>query len=66
MNTETRLVATHEQARKLATMLNEAADKVQEGEGLQHVRITLEQSKFTGPWGLIIHVDSEWENKDGV
>lgn len=55
MDTETRLIASVEQAKELIQKLQTA---IREGErgNIGWARITLEQVKHDGPWGLIIGV----------
>ena len=59
MDTQTHLIATPQQARRIAQALLIAAGQVQEGqESLVHVRETLEQTTDRGPWRLILSVSN--------
>lgn len=56
MSTETKLLATVEQARAMANELISACQRAKNGEGAQYVRVTLELMAYDGPWRLVIGV----------
>lgn len=55
MDTETKLLATHDQVEEMIAGLRKAAADAKYGE-MGWFRFTLEQSKHAGPWRLIIGV----------
>ena len=55
-DTITRLIATPTEARELAERLVRAAEECDRTDETAHVRMTLQQSKYEGPWGLAIHI----------
>lgn len=56
MDTETKLLATIQQARQLAGELNEAVARAQDGNETVFVSTLLEQLRYNGPWRLTIGI----------
>lgn len=65
MNSETKLVASSEQAKLLALKLQETIKASNDSGEMEYVSIILDQMQDNGPWRLVIGVrPNHWESED--